>query len=322
MKHYLLPKDGQFYKANLHSHCTESDGKLTAEEAKAAYKAKGYQIYAYADHRKLIPHPELKDESFLPITALEFDVKDLRDPDRVDPPTYHLNFFSKEELRTEFVPYDWELLKTTYDVEKINDVILRAKEAGFLGQYNHPRWSCQDVRDFGGLEGLWGFEVINGGCHSTKMDGWGDIEFHQMCCMGKFLCPTGGDDNHNRQPLDSPYSDSFIGWTMIKAPALTYEAVLNAMEQGDLYATTGPEIKDLYIEDGKVHIETSPAKVILLRTEYRPHLSERAFGDDLTHAVFDLSKFKRQPKFIRFEVWDSHNEKAMTRAYLPEEFTK
>ncbi len=320
MKRFLLPEKGQFYKANLHSHSTLSDGKLSPEEAKEIYKAKGYQIYAYSDHRKLIPHPELKDETFLPITALEFDVKDLRDPDRFDTPTYHLNFFSKDEMRTEFVPYDWEFLKNNYSVAGINDVILRAKQEGFLGQYNHPRWSCQDVRDFGQLENLWGFEVINGGCHSTKMDGWGDVEFQQMLCMGKFLCPTGGDDNHNRQPIDSPYSDSFIGWTMIKAPALTYDAVLAAMEQGDLYATSGPQIKELYVEDGKVYIETSPAKVILLRTEYRPHRIERSFEDNLTRAVFDLSTFKMPPRFIRFEVWDSHNEKAMTRAYLPHEF--
>ncbi|MBQ7935387.1 MAG: PHP domain-containing protein [Clostridia bacterium] len=317
---YLLPQEGQFYKANLHSHCTESDGHLTPEEAKEAYKAKGYQIYAFSDHRKIVPHPELKDENFLPITSLEFDVKDMRDPDRFDKPTYHLNFFSKDEMRTKFVPYDWELLKTQYRVEDINDVIRRANEAGFLAQYNHPRWSCQDVRDFGGLEGLWGFEVINGECHSTKMDGWGDVEFHQMCCMGKFLCPTGSDDNHNCHPFDDPNCGSFKGWTMIKAPSLTYDAVLTAMEKGNLYATTGPEIKELYIEDGKVHMKTTPAKVLLLRTEYRPHIIQRAFDDSLTHAVFDLSKFKKQPNFIRFEVWDSHNEKAMTRAYLPEEF--
>ena len=32
MKKHLFPQSGKFYKANLHSHCTVSDGKLTAEE--------------------------------------------------------------------------------------------------------------------------------------------------------------------------------------------------------------------------------------------------------------------------------------------------
>ena len=39
MRKYLLPKDGNFYKANLHCHTTVSDGRLTPEEVKNAYKA-------------------------------------------------------------------------------------------------------------------------------------------------------------------------------------------------------------------------------------------------------------------------------------------
>ena len=42
MRKYLLPETGHFYKANLHAHSTLSDGRLTPEELKAAYKAHGY----------------------------------------------------------------------------------------------------------------------------------------------------------------------------------------------------------------------------------------------------------------------------------------
>ena len=34
MKQYLLPEEGQFYKANMHVHTTYSDGILTPEEVK------------------------------------------------------------------------------------------------------------------------------------------------------------------------------------------------------------------------------------------------------------------------------------------------
>ena len=34
MKEYLLPKSGQFYKANLHCHTIMSDGLKTPEEIK------------------------------------------------------------------------------------------------------------------------------------------------------------------------------------------------------------------------------------------------------------------------------------------------
>lgn len=39
---YLLPQEGNVYKANLHCHTIHSDGHLTPEAVKAAYKEKGY----------------------------------------------------------------------------------------------------------------------------------------------------------------------------------------------------------------------------------------------------------------------------------------
>ena len=74
MKKYLLPKEGQFYKANLHCHSTFSDGKKTPQEIKEIYKSKGYSIVAYTDHDVLIPHDELTDESFLALHGVELEV--------------------------------------------------------------------------------------------------------------------------------------------------------------------------------------------------------------------------------------------------------
>ena len=68
---YLLGGKGQFYKANLHSHTTLSDGLLTPEEVKALYKEHGYSIVAFTDHDILIPHKDLKDDSFLPLNGLD-----------------------------------------------------------------------------------------------------------------------------------------------------------------------------------------------------------------------------------------------------------
>ena len=50
MKHYLIPENGQFYKANMHTHTTWSDGNLTPEEVRDLYRNAGYQIVAFSDH--------------------------------------------------------------------------------------------------------------------------------------------------------------------------------------------------------------------------------------------------------------------------------
>ena len=66
MKKNLLPQVPQYFKANLHTHTTISDGKLTPEEVKAAYMERGYQIVAFTDHEVCVPHPELAEEASFP----------------------------------------------------------------------------------------------------------------------------------------------------------------------------------------------------------------------------------------------------------------
>ena len=98
MKKYLLPQKGNFYKANMHSHTVISDGKLTAEEVKAAYKERGYSIVAFTDHEIMIPHYDLRDESFLPITAYEIQLRDWNRASRCIK-LYHMNVYSPDPER-------------------------------------------------------------------------------------------------------------------------------------------------------------------------------------------------------------------------------
>ena len=312
MKKYLLPGTKQ-YKANLHCHSVHSDGRFTVEQHKENYLAHGYSIVAFSDHNKVIPHPELKDENFLPVTAVEIDMTEPVDGTWLTARTYHINFFSSQEDRTEFIPVD-----RAYDVNVANDMIKRAHEAGFLAQYNHPRWSLQSSPDYIGLEGLDLFEVFNTGCEKEMANGYGDREYEQMLVSGKYPCPSATDDNHNAcKSLESPYNDSFGGFDMICMEKLEYSEFFKAVRRGDMYASTGPVINTLYLEDGKVHLECSPCRSVLLRTESRASRPVLSNADDITHAEFDIN-FNYDWKYIRFECHDQ-NGRAFTRAYLKAE---
>ena len=96
MLKYLLTDKKNFYKANLHCHTTVSDGQDTPEQMKEAHKAHGYSILAYSDHDKVVPHPDLKDDEFLPLTASEYGVSRIL-PDRPFTYTCHFNIISSVE---------------------------------------------------------------------------------------------------------------------------------------------------------------------------------------------------------------------------------
>ena len=76
MKKYLVNPNLNQYKANMHGHSTCSDGKLTPLQLKEAYKERGYSVYNFSDHTKVIYHWELADEDFLPLASAEIDITD------------------------------------------------------------------------------------------------------------------------------------------------------------------------------------------------------------------------------------------------------
>ena len=303
MRTYIFNPENKFYKANMHSHSTDSDGVFTPAELKEHYMAEGYQIIAYSDHRTLVPHTELSDENFLAITASEFNCADpaFSWPEN---PTYHLNFYAKDPNASEFVPFVRD-----YSIAGINKVIADAKEAGFLCQYNHPRWSMQTPENYLDLENLWGFELCNFGSEELNFNGTAEYEYSLYCRYGKSkpVAVTAGDDNHGNFAR-------FGGFTMINAENLEYKTVMDALERGDCYASMGPLIKELYIEDNKLHIECSPVCRIAVMTDTRA--SDRVYSEDgedsLTSATIPLTV---KTKYIRVVLIDSYNRRAWTRAY-------
>ncbi|MBR5868897.1 MAG: hypothetical protein IKZ21_05575, partial [Clostridia bacterium] len=97
MKTYLLPENGNFYKANLHMHTAISDGKMTPEEVKEEYKKRGYSVVAFTDHEVIVPHTDLTDENFVAITAYEIATNgEMPSGGFPFAQTYHVNLYAKD----------------------------------------------------------------------------------------------------------------------------------------------------------------------------------------------------------------------------------
>ncbi len=302
MRKYLFNPDNKFYKANLHCHTTVSDGQFSPEETKRRYMAEGYSVIAFSDHDKVVPHPELTDENFIPLTAGEYSLNDRSD--KVYPwstiRTYHLNFISRDINNSDFIEWD----KDIYDIDSVNKVISAATEKGYICQYNHPRWSMQESENFLKLKNIFAFEIYNTGSEFDMLCGDGEYEYELFCRAGGKAAVSACDDNHREM-------HQFGGFSMISAPSLSYDNIINALEKGDFYASTGPIIKEAYIEDGVFHIETTPAKAIAVLSDSRQH--GIVWGENLESA--DI-KIDFDYKYLRIVVCDDRGKRAWTRAYF------
>jgi len=341
MRKYLLPKEGNFYKANLHSHSKLSDGGFTREEMKEEYKKRGYSIVAFSDHDTLRCTYELTDKEFLALTSYEISI---RSDDIEIPHAYRkvmdFNLISKTPYNDTVVGFhpsrvDWLVKRGAMTQEfadsikyeapmdlhlytaNINKIIREAHENGYLVTMNHPMWSLANYNDYANIEGLWAVEVYNHGC--AALSGMSDSEgvFDDILRTGKNIFCVAADDNHNNTEV--PLIDSFGGFTMIKSPSLEYGEIISAMENGCFYASCGPEIYELYYEDGKVHIECSEADEICMTTLGRRGARVKDLsGKTITSADFAIDK--ELFGYVRFKVIDKNGKKAYTNAYYVDEF--
>ena len=333
MKTYLLPKEGNFYKANLHCHSTISDGRWTPEEIKENYKAHGYSIVAYTDHQVFITHNDLRDAEFLPLNGYELDFTEPKREDGKTSKTCHLCFVSlDEDKKLQKIFYETKILarnmenacldpgreplQRQYDPAYISDIIKEGVEDGFFVTYNHPVWSLESKDQYCNYHGMHAMEILNYGCVVEGYDDHNGAIYDEMLRNGERLYCVATDDNHNRYPINHPQNHSFGGFTVIKAEKLTYADIAKALVDGHFYASEGPEIKELYFEDNKVYIECSEAARIVMAADNRRYkcVTAEKNGETVNCACFEIDE--KLGDYVRFTVIDEKGREANTNAYF------
>ncbi len=333
----FIRKGAPQYKANLHSHTNLSDGQLTVEEMVTAYRKQGYSVLAITDHEAPYDHSEFTTEDFLMLNGWEAYLR--RTPDcRVDDfgPEIHLNLLAKEPHNTTYVAYDPNFCKymphelaealphvgdelgpRRYDPAYIQRFIACAKEAGFLVTYNHPVWSMEEPESILNYDGFFSLEIFNTGSQLISGQEHNLPLYERLLRHGKFPFVHGADDNHNKKPFGDLLCDSFGAWTMILAEELSYPAVIEALEQGRFYASTGPAITELRIEGSHVHLECSPAQRVVMNMSPKRCLNVyNPDGSPITSADFDIPNFT---PYVYFDVMDARGHEAVTHAFTREQ---
>ncbi len=334
MKKLLLDKNLGWFKANLHCHSVVSDGTKTPEELKAMYMAQGYSAIAFTDHNVLVDHSDLTDDRFVALNGYEMDITQegvefLRAktchlcyvalaPGNLTQVCYHREKYLfgnapkyRDRLRFDETKPDFE---RHYTPECINEMIAAGRENGFFVTYNHPVWSLEDYADYTAYRGMNAMEMVNYGCVAGGYPDYNEREYDDMLRAGNRIFCTATDDNHNHG------NDSFGGFTMIQAERLSYEALTDALVAGQFYSSEGPEIYSLFYEDGKIHIECSPAASVRLNTGVRRAELRLAEGEKgVTEAAFDVQD---TDEYVRLTVTGFDGKHANTNAYFVDELMK
>lgn len=324
MRRYLLPEKGNFYRANLHAHTNMSDGAASPELVKEVFKGMGYSIVAYTDHDIMLDRSYLNDEDFLALNGYELEINGKGTPDWANMETCHFCLIALEpdnlkqvcwhrsdylyahavEYRDQIRFYEDEPdYIREYTGECISDMMKRGREHGFFVTYNHPTGSLENYTHYINYHNMHAMEMYNGFYEYNPR------VYDDMLRAGKRIFCIGGDDSHNRPLPDGGCGGS---WTMIKAEKLEYRTVTKALLDGHFYASQGPEVHELWIEDGVLHISCSDAEKIEFvtcnRRSKRFHAPE---GKCLNEADYPVNQ---DTKWVRAVVTDHRGKTASTNA--------
>ncbi len=331
MVKYLLPQRERYFKTAMHIHTDVSDGFWTPEELKACFKEHGFSCVAFSDHNLIVDHSDLNDEDFLALTSYEMTMKD-NNPNGWHAKHLHINVTAKrpDHLWQAAMPQYFYKNSPLYrdkveivdkpmefTMEAINEFVADSNAKGFLCTYNHP-----DSRTVGDedmvLTGFWGIEVFNYDAYHCGNPSYNDAKFQRMLLRGENVFPIISDDCHSRKSFRG--SGLWVG-----ARELTYEAMIEALEKGDFYATNGPKIHSLMLDDeGFLHVECTEVMQASLLSHHNFMQMQPPYGEKapVTEVKFDINKWlgsitdeDRDRAFLRLVLTDAAGKKAYTRAY-------
>jgi len=290
---------GRFWRGNLHTHSTRSDGVLDPAEVCRRYRAEGYDFLALTDHLigiydyPIVDTVPFRDAGFTTILGAE-----LHSGPMANGEVWHILAVG---LPADFARPDAPHFGLVAGMETGPALAARAVAAGAFVAIAHPQWSGLTLADARSMGAAHAVEIYNHGCAvgCDRADGFGIADL--LLTEGRDLTLIATDDAHFHEP------DHFGGWVMVKAEANTPEALLAALKDGAFYSSQGPELHDVRVEDTRVVVECSAAATVIVQGAGTAAVNVQ--GTSMTRAEVPLGRVERS-SWLRVTVVDAAGKRA------------
>ena len=290
---------GRFWRGNLHTHSTRSDGVLTPAEVCRRYRAMGYDFLALTDHfigaygYPIVDTLAFREAGFTTILGAE-----LHSGAMANGELWHILAVG---LPPDFAPAHAPDFLPVLGQETGPEIAARAVAAGAFVAIAHPQWSGLTLADARTISAAHAVEIYNHGCAvgCDRPDGFAIADL--LLSEGRHLSMIATDDAHFSEP------DHFGGWVMVKAEENTPDALLAALKAGHFYSTQGPELRDVRIESDRVVVECSAAASVIAIGQGTG--AKGVHGQSMTRAEVPLDRLNNSP-WIRVAVVDAAGKRA------------
>ncbi len=285
-----------WFKGNTHTHTTMSDGDSPPEVVARWYKDHGYHFLVLSDHNVFTDPATLAslvDSSFLLIPGEEVSSKFGTKP-------VHVNGLNIPHV---IAPqFDSTLVGT---IQRNVDAV---RAVAGVPHINHPnfRWAFNH-RELLQISNDKLLEIFNGHplVHNQGGGGWPGMEevWDHLLSAGKRSYGIAVDDAHHFQGEFAPErSNPGRGWVVVKARTLSPREIVQNLEAGLFYASTGVELEEVEITATRLTIRIREKGDFKYRTQFIGTQGRMLSQSYLNPAVFELASAER---YVRARVTDS-----------------
>jgi len=295
-----------WYKGNTHTHTLNSDGDSTPDDVVKWYREHGYTFLVLTDHNFLTGVEGLNavhgaDERFLVIKGEEVT-------DRFGEKPIHVNGL---DVSSTIDPQHGTSVLDT--VQRNVDAVRRA---GGIPHVNHPNYGWAIAADeLRQVERDKLFEIYNGH-HAVNNLGGGGVPgmeevWDRLLSSGREMYGIADDDAHVfKQPGNPDVPGPGRGWVVVHAERLAPRPIVEALERGDFYASTGVELRDYRATDTAVTItieERPSSKYRIVFIGAGGRVLKEAIASPATYT------FAGDETYVRAKILESNGRMAWTQ---------
>lgn len=295
---------GRFWRGNLHTHSTNSDGVLPPEEVCRRYRAEGYDFLALTDHFVGMFKYPISDTR--PYRTADFTTilgAELHSGPMANGELWHILAVG---LPQDFAPGNVPHFLPVAGQETGPEIAARAVAAGAFVAIAHPQWSGLTLADARSITAAHAVEIYNHGCAEgcDRPDGFAIADL--LLTEGRRLSLCATDDAHFSEP------DHFGGWVMVKAEANEPAALLESLKQGLYYSSQGPELRGVHFDGKGVEVECSAVRSVIIQGHGTG--AKAVHGQSMTRARVPYDRLNASPWF-RVTVIDHAGRRAWSNPY-------
>jgi hypothetical protein len=301
------PADSRrWYKGNTHTHTLNSDGDSAPDDVAKWYREHGYRFLVLTDHNVLTNVDGLNavhgaSEQFLVIKGEEVT-------DRFGDKPIHVNGLDvSENVEPQHGASVLDVMQRSVDA---------IRKAGGVPHINHPNYGWAiTADDLKAVRNTKLFEIYNGH-HLVNNVGGGGVPgmeevWDRILSSGQLIYGLADDDAHVfKQPGNPNVPGPGRGWVFVRAERLAPRPIVDAIERGDFYASTGVELSGYQV--------TAKAITITIKTEpsskYRVQFIGRN-GAVLGEAISSpaVYEFTGNELYVRAKILESNGRLAWTQ---------